>query len=63
MGARAKRIYLFYQFSVGKALDRDSESSPRSGSIYEIPLPITREKQPQTSADDLLKVGLQHWDY
>ncbi|MEG4866758.1 MULTISPECIES: hypothetical protein [unclassified Microcoleus] len=27
---------LFYQFSVGQALDRASESSPKSGSIYEI---------------------------
>ncbi|MEG4422255.1 hypothetical protein QUA70_27270, partial [Microcoleus sp. LAD1_D5] len=28
--------YLFYQFSVGQALDRDSKLSPKSGSVYEI---------------------------
>ncbi|MEG4585109.1 hypothetical protein QUA54_07795 [Microcoleus sp. MOSTC5] len=35
-GARSKRVYLFYQVSVGQALDRDSESSPKSGSVCEI---------------------------
>ncbi len=27
-------IYLFYQFSVGQTLDRDSKSSPMSGSVW-----------------------------
>ncbi|MGL5062666.1 MAG: hypothetical protein ACRC62_22035 [Microcoleus sp.] len=57
MGARSHRIYLFYQFSFGQTLDRASELSPKSDSVWEITLPITRRKLLQTPTDKISTVG------
>ncbi|WP_293154330.1 MULTISPECIES: hypothetical protein [unclassified Microcoleus] len=43
--AIALQLCLFYQFSVGQALDRASELSPKSGRVCEITIALTGRKQ------------------
>ena len=56
-GCAIAGIYLFYQFSVGKALERASESSPRSSSVCEITIKLSCCRSSRLPTNTLDAVG------